>query len=620
MFHAGSYIFFHAITSVERVQPAGKKRSSVCISLDCRKVLVYTEVQHMKHPIRSFTFNSLFSRILISFSILMFLPVITLLIIVLTFGNNTLMNTIQQQNELNTAIAAERMNSLITLYRHRAYAISSDEVIHDVLTRSRPVDSQVFSNLFSIMEGETYRSSASAVSRDGKIRLSTHLFPDQYDVRYHTNDSTPFFEVNRLTESNASIISTDYRYLTQQNSLVLLNIMRAVRDSAGDIVGYVALDINQTAFEPVGSDLGFSDLLLIDNSSYRVSSLVHVDKNGDFSLFPALESAKLPLGRSTLTSGSSVISFEPVGNTSLVIAGVVDTKWYQVAMGNLVQIIAMVMIISTLIATLFSLRISRAIGGPIDRLASRMGNLDTRETEEIPHESKIHEIRLLEEAYSSMISQITSLINLTREEEAKLAQAEKKALMAQMNPHFLYNTLNTITALAKRNAQKEIELISVKLGRLVRNAVDNTSEEATLGSSFSLIESYITIQRYRFGEKLKATLFLDPSLTDTPTPKLIIQPLVENALVHGLEEKMGEWKITVTAKRENGCIVITVQDNGVGFDTDMLDSIEADSEHVGLQNIRQRLHLRYGDRVTFAVVSHPGEGTVATIRIKDMTV
>ena len=594
-----------------------KRDAPVHMLLDCWKFLVYTGVQNMKHTITSFTFNSLFSRILISFSVLMLLPVITLLVIVLTFGNNTLMNMIQQQNELNTAIAAERMSTLITLYRHTAYAISNDEIIHDVLTGTQTINSPVFNKLFSIMEGETYRSSASVVSRDGKIRLSTHLFPDQYDVRYHTNDSTPFFEVNRLKESNASIISTEYRYLTQQNSLVLLNIMRAVRDSAGNIVGYVALDINQTAFEPIGNDLGFSDLLLIDNASYRVSSLVHVDKNGDFSLFPSLESAKLPLGRSTMISGSSVISFEPIKSTSLVIAGVVDTKWYQYAMGNLVQVIAVVMLISTLIATLFSLRISKGIGRPIDRLASHMGNLDTRTTNPIPHTSKIHEIHLLEEAYNSMIRQITSLIQLTREEEVKLAQAEKKALLAQMNPHFLYNTLNTITALAKRNRQKEIELISVKLGRLVRDAVDNTSEEATLGASFSLIESYITIQRYRFGEKLKAELFLDPSLTDTLTPKLIIQPLVENALVHGLEEKLGEWNLEVTAIRREGNIIITVQDNGAGFDTSILETFGTGSEHVGLQNIHQRLRLRYGDHVSFSVVSRPGEGTLATIQIEE---
>ncbi len=400
----------------------------------------------MKYRLPSFGFNSLFSRILISFTILMFVPLITLLIIVLTFGNNTLLSTIREQNENNTAIAAERMRTLVADYRHRAYAISSDELIHAAVTHTREVDSPVFRQLFSLMEGETYKAVASVVSLDGRTRLSTHIFPEQYDVRYHSNENTPFFEVNRLRDSNASIISTDYRYLTQQHSLVLLNILRPMRNESGEIAGYVALDINQTALEPIAADLGFSDLLLIDNSSYRVSSLIHVDKNGDFSLFPALEPVKLPVGKTTTFSGSSIISFEPIGGTSLVIAGVVETIWYQYAMKRLLQIMAALMILSTLIAATFSLIISKSIGRPIDHLARRMENIDTLMGEPIPHESGIREIELLEKAYNSMITQITSLLRLTREEEAKLAQAEKKALLAQMNPHFLYNTLNTINS------------------------------------------------------------------------------------------------------------------------------------------------------------------------------
>ncbi len=568
----------------------------------------------MKRHLPSLVFSSLFSRILISFSIVMLIPIITLFVIILTFGNNTLTNTIREQNESNTAIASERMRSLVETYRHKAYSISTDEIIHAAVTHQREIGSDIFRQLFTIMEGDTYRATASVVSRDGKVRLSTHLFPEQYDVRYHSNDSTPFFEVNRLQESNASIISTEYRYLTQQHSLVLLNILRPIRDNDGAIAGYVALDINQTALESIADGLGFSDLLLIDNDDYRVSSLIHVDKNGDFSLFPSLETVQLPIGRSTTIAGTSVISFEPIPGTSLVIAGVIETMWYQYAMRRIIQVMAVLVIISSLIATFFSLRISKSIGQPIDHLAQRMEKIDSRMDEPIPHESGIREIELLERSYNSMITQISSLLRLTREEEAKLAQAEKKALLAQMNPHFLYNTLNTITALAKRNSQKEIELIAVKLGKLLRDAVDNTDDEVTLGASFSLVESYITIQRIRFGDKLNASLYLDPSLSEIRTPKLIIQPLVENALIHGLEEKMGEWELSVRAFRENGDIIIEVKDNGVGFDSSTAD-IEDGTDHVGLQNIRRRLAIRYKDRASLSIHSAEGRGTAVSIRI-----
>ena len=465
------------------------------------------------------------------------------------------------------------------------------------------------------MSGDTYLATASVVSKDGKVRISTHLFPEQYDTRYHNNDTTPFFEVNRLDEKNTTIITSEYRYLTQTSSLVLLNILRAIKDDNQQIQGYVALDIHQEALESITKGLGFSDMLLIDSDNYRASSLVHVDKNGDFSLFPSLQEVTFPLTSSSYSTSNHIISLYKIKNTSLYIAGITETVWYEMALDQYGIIVLIIIAFGALTALIVALIISQIIGRPVDLLAERMGKVENGDLTPYQPISPIKEFHQLEHSFNSMIGQITALLDVTREEEAKVREAERKALEAQMNPHFLYNTLNTITSLAKINNQKQIQLISIKLGKLLRNAIDNREAEVTLKESFSLVDSYITIQHIRYGDKLTCSLVLDPSIEEIKTPKLIIQPLVENALVHGLEMKMGKWNIEVSAMRVSQSIHIIVKDNGVGFDTKQFDSNSGD--HVGIENVKRRLYLRYRDKAHFMVESTIGLGTTATIIIEE---
>ena len=566
----------------------------------------------------SIHFSSLFARLLVYFLIVMLIPFIILVFSYITIGSNVLRNTLTTQSENTIVLASARMQSLIDEYRHKTYLISTDGEVKEVITEKKDASGALYEELFSIMSGDTYLATASAISKDGRVRISTHLFPTQYDVRYFSNDTTPFFEVDRLSEKNASIITTQYRYLTQTNSLVVLNILRAIRDEKNEISGYVALDVHQEAFEEVTKGLGFSDLLLIDSENYRVSSLFYAEKNGDFSLFPSLEHVSFPLSSTSYANKGSIVSIQNIKNTNLYIAGITETSWYEQALNQFGLIILFIIIVGTVIAFLVALYISRSIGGPIDRLAKRMKNVEKGDLAPLPPESSIEEFHQLESSFNEMVEQISTLLELTREEEAKVQEAERKALEAQINPHFLYNTLNVITSLAKMNKQDKIQQISVKLGKLLRNAIDNRDADVTLKESFSLVESYLTIQHIRYGNKLKATCYLDESIEDVKTPKLIIQPLIENAIIHGLEMKMGEWILEVEAKRVEETIVIRVKDNGIGFDTSSIDSLTTESSsHIGLYNIKRRLFLRYKERATFNISSYAEKGTEVTIILYD---
>lgn len=185
-----------------------------------------------------------------------------------------------------------------------------------------------------------------------------------------------------------------------------------------------------------------------------------------------------------------------------------------------------------------------------------------------------------------------------------------------MNPHFLFNTLNTIKALARINNQEEIYTITVKLGKLLRSTIDSHESEATLADSIALIDSYLTIQKLRYGEKLVTSIHLDPTCAHIKTPKLVIQPLVENAIIHGLEPKVGNWFLAVRVEAVGRQIQITIEDNGVGFDRTTLprDLNElANSTHVGVYNVYRRLSLAYQNELEFLIDSTVGKGTIVRI-------
>ena len=572
---------------------------------------------------RSPIFTSLFSRLMFFFLVVMLIPVSVLGFSYLTTGRHAIINNLSGQSETNLERAALRLTQLIEGYRHKAYTISTNEDIIAVLENDEPQSMQqgmtrIYEQLFSIMKGDTYLATASIVSATGRVRLSTHLFPDQYDLRYQGNDTNPFFDLSRAGVDTASTITMRNRYVTQNNVFVFLNILRKVRNNSGDVLGYVAVDIFQDSISALPRGLGFSDLLLIDTENYAAYSLIHMDMHGDFSHFPELGSITFPLEAGSFVSESNIVSLIPIANTQLFLAGVTDTTMYQRNIDGYVAMILLVLAMGTILAGVLAYFFSRSIARPIDSLARSMHKVETGNLETRVAESDIWEISQLERSFNTMVKQITTLMDLTREEEAKLQEAERKALEAQLNPHFLYNTLNTVKAIAKLHHEEDILLITTKLGKLLRNAIDNRDAETSLQESFALVDSYLTIQKIRFGAKLNTVVELEDSIATTKTPKLIIQPLVENALIHGLEPKIGNWRLTIKAYRDLSDIVISVADNGIGFpDHLQYDTLfEPESHnHVGLYNIHRRLKLRYGDGAGLVIDSAKDEGTIVTIRI-----
>jgi two-component system LytT family sensor kinase len=196
--------------------------------------------------------------------------------------------------------------------------------------------------------------------------------------------------------------------------------------------------------------------------------------------------------------------------------------------------------------------------------------------------------------------------------ETKLAQAQLQVLKMQLHPHFLFNTLHAISTLMHRDVEAADRMIA-RLSDLLRLALDNEGvQEVTLKQELELLERYLEIEQTRFRDRLTVEMRIEPEVLDARVPNLILQPIVENAIQHGIAPRRGQGRIEIDARRTNGTLAISVRDDGRGL---VLNTEGAIKEGVGVSNTRARLFQLYGADANFELHSAPEGGTLASLAI-----
>jgi two-component system LytT family sensor kinase len=203
------------------------------------------------------------------------------------------------------------------------------------------------------------------------------------------------------------------------------------------------------------------------------------------------------------------------------------------------------------------------------------------------------------------------------EEQEKLLMASRlDALASQINPHFLFNTLTSISSLIRSQPETARTLI-VKLSGLLRRLLRSQEHFVTLREELEAIDEYLDIEAIRFGPKLRIEKSIDPVTLDLLVPSMILQPLVENSIKHGLSQKIGEGRITIRSTRERDHAIIDVIDNGVGVSP--TDRGRVKGNGIGLRNVNERLRVIYGANYQLQLDSVPGEGTCARIILPELS-
>jgi two-component system LytT family sensor kinase len=203
------------------------------------------------------------------------------------------------------------------------------------------------------------------------------------------------------------------------------------------------------------------------------------------------------------------------------------------------------------------------------------------------------------------------------EQEKLLMAARVEALANQINPHFLFNTLTSISSLI-RSKPETARMLIVKLSGLLRRLLRSQEHFVTLREELAAVDEYLDIERVRFGPTLVIDKDIDEDSLDVLVPSMILQPLVENSIKHGLSRKVGQGRILIRSRRQAGHAVIEIADDGVGMPAERLESTE--THGIGLRNVNERLRVIYGANYELKIHSVPGQGTSARIEIPELVV
>lgn len=265
---------------------------------------------------------------------------------------------------------------------------------------------------------------------------------------------------------------------------------------------------------------------------------------------------------------------------------------------------------------------------PIVSLAKTMDGAAKGNLEQKVEICSDDEIGLLQQSYNKMLDDLRRSIDLIAEKERTEQQIRFGLLVSQIDPHFICNTINSINYLARKNRCEDVVTVNTALMTILRDRlrVNDIEITDTVAKEIAVVEQYLKIQRFMYGGDLRVVWDIEPGLSEEQIPKNMIQPLVENALFHGLidqESGMLDGELRIALQRADGGLLLTVRDNGVGIEPEKLEELlrrtrrpDERGSKIGLSNIRSRLYYLYGSADCLTIESAPGQGTTISIRFQ----
>jgi two-component system sensor histidine kinase YesM len=273
----------------------------------------------------------------------------------------------------------------------------------------------------------------------------------------------------------------------------------------------------------------------------------------------------------------------------------------------------------TIISLCYTFWMTRSITRPIKELMKVCAKVMEGDFTATAVVKSQDEFGRLGNAFNSMIRQINELFDKERRDQKRKSEMEYQILQAQINPHFLYNTLDSIKWLAVMQGVENIPEMSTALINLLKYNLGKVEGETTLGNEIESVRNYIIIQKYRYTDIFEFTTFIDEEAATCKVLRFILQPLVENSIIHGFNEERGNYRIHIAATIYDSKLHIRVIDNGIGIDAVNIEAINKGIKKstpfskIGVANIKERIKLYFGEEATLHFDSRPNIATIAKI-------
>lgn len=576
-------------------------------------------------------FKSIQSTMLVSFSALMVLAMLVFMVIAMRYTSGTIYeNSINYMSQI-----IQQVNYDIDTY------IEYMENISSVIAKSSDVPRYLFdqnqteaereaekerilTQFQTIMESRDDIYNVAAVAKNGRYIINQG---DDELTGYVDIESLDWYQAAMESKSGIAVSSSHVQNAIQSSYKWVITLSRAlVNNQTGEREGLFFVDLNYSAISDLCNNNSIEEkgyIFVLDaegNIVYhpkqqlmygglktenidaimgcREDSLI-IDEGGDSKLYTMSKSK-----RTGWTVVGAAYTSELLKNNEQA------QMWYL-----LVASILLLAVIG------ISSIISREITKPIRSLRDSMRKVQNGQFDTHVEVITENEIGSLGRSFNLMTSEIQALMEQNVYEQKQKRKSELKALQAQINPHFLYNTLDSIIWMSEAGENDEVVEMTSALARLLRQSISNDQEEVELEKEIEYVKNYLTIQKMRYKDKLEFFIYVDPRVAHVPIIKLVLQPLVENAIYHGIKYKETKGKLKIYARPVDGRVEIVVADDGIGMDEDVMEHIfdehrkEQKRNGVGVPNVQKRLKLQYGSEYGIRYESVKGAGTKAVITI-----
>jgi two-component system sensor histidine kinase YesM len=414
---------------------------------------------------------------------------------------------------------------------------------------------------------------------------------------------------------------------------VLYTISPVLHGANGGIIGYVYLAVSTNVISQPLSGYRFLDE---GNLYLRVGDVNYQILDGQF-IEVALDFADVREGDDVaLNAATEIFSFQgnqggrylavlsPLGQTGIYLTQTFPTGLVLQETYLVVRLFLLICLGVFILGVLIALYLSRIINRPVRQIGRQVQAIAGGDFSPNPHIEWDDEFGEIGRGINQLARDVDALIKSRLESEKRKRDLEYKMLQSQINPHFLYNSLNSIKWMATIQNATGIAEITVSLSRLLKSVAKIDRAVVPLAQELALLEDYFVISRYRYGGSITSKVDVPHGLMDCVIPIFTLQPIVENAIFHGIEANGGIGTVTVSAcVTDDNALEITVEDNGIGMDDDTIRSVfETDSgdnrslfQKVGIYNVHTRIQYEFGASYGLRIQSRPGEFTRVIVRL-----
>lgn len=573
------------------------------------------------------------NKLLLSFLLAALLPVLLVGGYLTIEMKQMAFHNAMEQASTNVDRIKKRTEEVIRVSLDISYRLSND-------ARLKKLANRQYESVYDVVEA--YRDYPD-------MREYLRLYKEISNIRLYTDNATLLNNWELINATDDIKASDWYQHALKHDGLVswryiederdhkkYLSLVRAIELESLKKYGVLVLNVNTGMLKSILSQETF-DTMIVDDQDYIIAanrSDWNDKKLTDLSLDKNIMNQRSGTFEATLNGVPSKVlidELKPVSSENGIrIISVFSIGSIVKEPNKVIRLALTVIVISIILAFLLIYSVSSLFSRRMLRLSKHINRVGLGDFDTTLQIDGKDEIGLLSRQFNSMVRSIHDLMEEVTQSneknrlmEQKQSEIRFKMLASQINPHFLFNALESIRMEAHMKGQTEIARVVRLLGKMMRNSLEVGNNKIPLKQELEMVRCYLDIQQFRYEDRLRYEFDVDPEIESLHVPPLIIQPLVENAVVHGLDNNAEGALVRVEIVRSGDDALFTITDNGTGISQDRLHKVmnsladpeEREGERIGLRNVHVRLKLTYGESYGLSIHSLPGEGTAISFII-----